>query len=539
MKRTAKTLLITVFVLISLSLISMKVYADPVFNGYLDSYENSTDGYAGPIFTGTLEKDATYSITVEGTFSIWSAPSWLNPCTGLPETSPMFPSLSTANGKVGLDAAYLWTYPKTSGSLCPGGTPAENVPVKHAVFEISTDGGTTWLNLVPTDTSYNSAHIYHYEVVGIGDPAILGFRIKDAPLKDNYGRLKISVEQNNQPPAGQPPVAEIKGPYCPEGEVSNFVGETSSDPNGGPLTYAWDFGDGGTTTEANPTHNFGDDGEYKVCLTVTNSVDKSDTVCTTSYIRNVAPTVGPIRVDPKSIQIEKAFKATADFNDPGFQDSHTAVWDWGDGTTSEGTVTENNGLGFVTDSHTYATAGKYTITLTVTDDDGASSSSHNTIIVSKDKGTDDKEDHSGFVSGGGWIESHEGSYKENPKLSGKVTFGFVSKYNQWSSEPNGDTEFQFQTGNINFHGSNYEWLVISDNKAQCKGVGTINGEGEYDFMLTAVDGQFKSQHGADKIRFQVWEHTTGKIIYDTQPGDDDNADPTTTLQNGSIIIHNP
>ena len=46
----------------------------------------------------------------------------------------------------------------------------------------------------------------------------------------------------------------------------------------GPFTYAWDFGDGGTSAEASPTHTFSGPGTYPVTLTVTDG-----TGATSSY----------------------------------------------------------------------------------------------------------------------------------------------------------------------------------------------------------------------------------------------------------------
>jgi len=143
--------------------------------------------------------------------------------------------------------------------------------------------------------------------------------------------------------------------------------------------------------------------------------------------------------------------------------------------------------------------------------------------------------NAGFVTGGGWINSPAGAYTANPTLSGKATFGFVSKYKKGQSTPDGDTEFQFQAAGFNFKSTSYEWLVIAGGKAQYKGSGTINGGGDYFFMLTAIDGDLKG--GPDTFRMKVWNKTTLAVIYDNQITASDTADPTTPLDGGSIQIH--
>src|SRR5207244_3258774 len=151
--------------------------------------------------------------------------------------------------------------------------------------------------------------------------------------------------------------------------------------------------------------------------------------------------------------------------------------DWGDGTTSA-SIAESNGSGTASGSHSYSSPNVYTVKLTVSDDDAGSSnqSIYQYVVV--------YDPSAGFVTGGGWIDSPAGAYRADPSLTGKANFGFVAKYQKGKSVPDGNTEFQFQAGNLNFKSTLYEWLVISGAKGQYKGYGTINGTGNYRFVLT-------------------------------------------------------
>jgi hypothetical protein len=112
-------------------------------------------------------------------------------------------------------------------------------------------------------------------------------------------------------------------------------------------------------------------------------------------------------------------------------------------------------------------------------------------------------------------------------LSGKANFGFVSKYKKGATVPTGQTEFVFQAGDLNFHSSSYDWLVVNQNgsNAQFKGVGTINGSGDYKFMLWAGDGD------SDTFRIKIWweDGETENVVYDN--GFDQE------IEGGSIVIH--
>jgi len=330
----------------------------------------------------------------------------------------------------------------------------------------------------------------------------------------------------------QTPTSDPDGPYSGnEGSPVSFDGTGSSDPDGDTLTYEWNFGDGTTDTGSTPTHTYADNGDYEVCLTASDSNGGVSTECTDVHISNVAPDVGAITAPMEPVQVGTSINASAAFTDPGTADTHTAVWDWGDGFAEPGSVTQGAGSGSVADSHTYTTPGVYTIMLTVTDDDdGAGTSVFQFVVVYDPSG--------GFVTGGGWINSPAGAYVPDLSLAGRATFGFVSKYKRGASTPTGNTEFQFHAGDMNFHSDSYDWLVIAGHKAMYKGTGTINGVGNYGFMLSAIDEKLTPSTDVDLFRIKIWDKDAGDaVVYENQIYDADDADPTTAIGGGSIVIH--
>jgi hypothetical protein len=70
-----------------------------------------------------------------------------------------------------------------------------------------------------------------------------------------------------------------------------------------------------------------------------------------------------------------------------------------------------------------------------------------------------------------------------------------------------------------------------------KGTGTINGEGNYGFMLISIDEALTPSTDVNLFRIKIWDKGTGEVIYDNQMGDEEDADPTTELGGGSIVIH--
>jgi PKD repeat protein len=206
-----------------------------------------------------------------------------------------------------------------------------------------------------------------------------------------------------------------------------------------------------------------------------------------------------------------------------------STFNWGDGTEDAGI--DASGVS-ASGTHTYADPGVYRVTVTAANDCGDTATAvHEFVVVYDPEG--------GFVTGGGWINSPGGAYTANPALTGKANFGFVSKYQNGANVPTGNTEFQFKAGDLNFRSTSYDWLVVAGAKAKFKGSGTINGDGDYAFQLTATDGQGLGGDGVDRFRIKIWEKSGGGVIYDNQPGDPETADAATSLGGGSIVIHKP
>lgn len=78
--------------------------------------------------------------------------------------------------------------------------------------------------------------------------------------------------------------------------------------------------------------------------------------------------------------------------------------------------------------------------------------------------------------------------------------------------------------------------MVAGHSAKFKGDGTINGGGQYGFMLSAVDGKLKGD-GLDRFRIKIWDKASDQVIYDNEMGASDDAESTTVIGGGRIVIH--
>lgn len=134
--------------------------------------------------------------------------------------------------------------------------------------------------------------------------------------------------------------------------TANFTDQSTFN---GAVTHLWDFGDGNTSTQQNPSHTYAADGTYTVCLTV------SDACGADSSCQSV--TVSVACVNPVADYTYVSNNLAVDFTDASATTGSmvTWAWDFGDGNSSS---VQNP-------SHVYAAPGTYTVCLAVVDSCGA------------------------------------------------------------------------------------------------------------------------------------------------------------------------
>lgn len=159
----------------------------------------------------------------------------------------------------------------------------------------------------------------------------------------------------------QHPIADAGGPY--EGETGapvQFNGTRSSDPDGDPLSYAWQFGDGNGGSGSLPHYIYNAPGEYVVTLTVSDGENSATDATTATIVTVIRPeNRAPVAKagGPYSGVIDRwiQFSATQSSDPDG--DFLTYQWTFGDGRSGFG----------VAPVHTYVAAGSYTARVTVSD----------------------------------------------------------------------------------------------------------------------------------------------------------------------------
>ncbi len=228
------------------------------------------------------------------------------------------------------------------------------------------------------------------------------------------------IDSASTPPANVPPTASFS--FTCSGLSCVFDGSGSFDPDGTIYSndYYWKFGDaseaGGRSTQ---DHTYAASGTFTVTLTVTDNGGATATVSQAVTVQ------GPPNAPPTAAFTFSCTGLSCSLNDSGSTDSDGAIasysWAFGDGAGATG----------ATASHTYGHAGDFSVSLTVTDDRGASATVSKEVTVSNlaptatftvtCSGLRCTVDGSGSADGDGTIATYGWSFGDGAGGSGRTT----------------------------------------------------------------------------------------------------------------------
>lgn len=316
-------------------------------------------------------------------------------------------------------------------------------------------------------------------------------------------------------------------PVSPVTEGGSFTltlaGATDPSPvDAASLTFAFDCGDGsGFHASASSSYVCAtdDDGVRAVQGKVMDKDGGFTTYSGSATVSNAAPVIADFTASAGPASVGAAVTAAVSFSDAGSADTHVATIAWGDGTTS---VVQAGLTSRASATHAYASAGFYTIAVTVTDDEGASAtrSASSPIAV--------YDASAGFVTGGGFVNGAAGG-----KGADKTHFTLDARY----VGSNVVARVDLRTANgLTVHSEALAYLVIAGATATMQGTGTLADGTAAGVLLTARDGKLAGDK-QDRVRIKIWNAATGAVLFDTQAGAPDLAAPSPTVDGGNVTVH--
>ena len=215
-------------------------------------------------------------------------------------------------------------------------------------------------------TSDQADPVYTYNTPGSYDAVLT---VTDGEGLTDMATITITVNTPNAPPVALAEATPESGLVPLE---VTFTGSNSTD-DVGIVSYSWDFGDGGTSDEADPVYTYTTAGSFDAVLTVTDGGGLSDTSTVNIVVSEPdnEPPVALATANPTegTAPLPVIFDASGSTDDKGIV---SYFWDFKDGTTSS----EMNPV------TTFDTAGTYVVELTVTDEEGLTDTTTITITVS-------------------------------------------------------------------------------------------------------------------------------------------------------------
>ena len=216
---------------------------------------------------------------------------------------------------------------------------------------------------VVTATSTNNQTIFWYIVPVGGTPVGSGNSYTTPPLTANTmyylavcpGFYRDSVEVIITPP----PVASFTATTNCFNNATLF----SDLSTGAPVQWSWNFGDGNTSTQQNPSHTYNSAGTYTASLIVTNSSGCTDTF-------SLAVLVNPLPVTSFSSTTVCVGNSTCFTDLSSIPSGNINSWSWNFSDPNSGPSNISN---IQNPCHIFSTSGNYNVILTVTSNNGCQS----------------------------------------------------------------------------------------------------------------------------------------------------------------------
>lgn len=290
--------------------------------------------------TSTLQ-NPTYTYSALGNFNVTLTVTTASGCT----------NTMVINNAVATDPKPVPDFTNTPTVLCA------NLPV----------------SFTNTSTGTNAGTFYHWE---FGDGNSSGLQNPTHQYTDTgYFSVLLVVRngqcidsiRHNQAVRVLPPVARFDvTSLCADKMTRSFTDQSKVDLLITPLSYEWTFGDGNVSAVPNPSHTYGATGTYPVKLVVVNGACRDSATATVRIVNETANFSVSSNVVCRN--------APVDFTPVGidFANISSFAWDFGDATSS-------STVGPV--SHNYNLNNTYTVTLTVTDVNGCTSTFSRDITV--------------------------------------------------------------------------------------------------------------------------------------------------------------
>ncbi len=232
------------------------------------------------------------------------------------------PEYNCTASSVVTDPIYVYDHSSGSGSVTGGAFPTNNVyPAQYMSTYFFGDYSQNFLRIMNVDANDNLLSVSTFsddaagpvEIVTGPDGYIYYLAIYTGELR------KITYTTGNTPPVAQISANPLTG-QAPL--TVTFSSAGSSDANNDPLTYAWNFGDNQTSTQANPQHTYAANGNYTATLTVSDGKGGSNSKTVlirvgTSNNNNVVPHHVQTTVSPAETYIGRDAVITSTITNTG------------------------------------------------------------------------------------------------------------------------------------------------------------------------------------------------------------------------------